>query len=220
MGQMAVFLEQENFRVRNDTNTANFPSGASWICTQNQTTPVYVVPQTTFRVRFTVNNSGSANWNDQAALFVSYKGAAYVHMDSTGNNGLQWDTAASVDVTNLGFTIDKGNMPIAGMSPGDSPSVADDGAYAEGDNTADAIIEQNGQSNIVLQTDEWTEIEVGLSTDGTVVDGDWWDLRLYKWGGGSPAAFDAYDFTPRIEVLDKPQRVAEFARLPEIIYRR
>ena len=59
MGAMNPFLVQEHYRTRDDT-TACDPGTPNWITTEDQTASEVIDVDTTFRIRFTVANTGDA----------------------------------------------------------------------------------------------------------------------------------------------------------------
>ena len=185
--EMNPRFDQVNFRVRSDTNTADGGT-PTWISTENQATNIVIDVDTTFRVRFVVQNDGTANTNDTLSLYAAKNGGAYTIVSTARNDGLK-SADASTDADST--SIATGNFVLT----------AGAGTAAAG------VYDESGSETLVVNSDTYTEIEFGLTIDSAQVnDGDYFDLRIYSDAdGGALTAFTdmtspgTYDNVPRIE---------------------
>ena len=176
-GGMAPLMEQEHFRVRNDTTAATSGGTPNWISTEDQATNIVVDPGQTFRIRFVAANSGTAQSSNLQQLYVSKNGGAYVFLGS--QTDIEADAAASSSSSGTTLTATTDFLLTAGTG------TAIDGDYQE-----------FGSTGLRIADGEYTEIEFGLIVNNGLVAGDEYSFRLYDNG----TAYDNFDFTPTIEV--------------------
>ena len=180
-------FDQVNFRVRSDTNTADGGT-PTWISTENQATNIVIDVDTTFRIRFTIQNDGNANTNDTLALYARKNGGTATVVSTARSDGIK-SADASTDADST--AIATGNFVLTA-----------------GAGTATAgVYDESGQETVVVNSDTYTEIEFGLTLDGAQLnDADYFEFFVYSDAdGGALTAFPlmvspgTYDNVPTIE---------------------
>ena len=179
-GGMAAIFEQEHFRVRSDTTTPQSGGTPTWISTEDQASNVLVPPDTTFRVRFAIANTGDSNAENNVFLGWNRNGTGWTVM-SAGGQLIEPSTAAST-VT----------APVDIVATGDFLLTAGTGTAIDGQYT------ESNFAQCRLSPGERSEVEFGLILDGAQVNGgDTIELRVYN-GISTPP--DVVDHVLTIEV--------------------
>jgi hypothetical protein len=173
-------LAQVHFRVRTDTATVDTAS-PTWAAAED--TSVSLAVETTFRIRFVVQNTGTAASTSPTVLRVSKNGGAYtaVTTSSGATLGAQSDSGASSDADEAG--INSANFRLTAGA-----GTANSGAYDE-----------TGSSTTAIGNGRYIEFEFGLilKTAGAA-GGNTFDFRVYN----NTTAFTTYTVTPRITCVD------------------
>ena len=182
-GGMVAVLEQEHYRVRDDTTVPGSGGTPNWISTQDQASVVTTPSDTTFRVRFVMANTGAANADAQLALYYQKNGTGGFSA-VTGSTPIQSaDASTAANATVLTAT-------------GDFLLTAGTGAALDGEYSEDNVVD------VRLADGEYTEVEFGLTIDSAqAIDGDEFQLRVYQ---GDGTAVDVVDFEPTMQVSDPP----------------
>ncbi len=171
---MATTLVQLQYRFRTDTLATN--TAATFGAALNTTYFPGILP---FRIRFTVNSTGSPSPSSQTYnLAVSKNSGAYGAIN--GSSGVLSSSAASASADNASIT--SAQLPV-----GTGVFIA--GQY---DNTGATAAQ-------TLPNGDYTEFEFGLILDFTNLNNsDTLDFRIYQ--NGTTTALNTYTQTPRVTV--------------------
>jgi hypothetical protein len=163
-------MEQEFYRIRDDTTAAN-PGTPNWITTENQSTREVIDVDKTFRIRFVIANTGTANaTNKTFQPYFKLGAASYAAVGA----------ATAVKYADAGSSTDGDTLTTANFQLTAGTGTASNGEYDENGTTG---------TNTVAQ-DDYTEFEFGLEIDGaSVSDADTIDIRVYM----DDAQLDTYD---------------------------
>jgi hypothetical protein len=167
---MNPFLEQNYYRIRDDTTAAD-PGTPNWITTENQSTREVIDVDTTFRIRFVVSNTGTGAANSPYQLYVNKNSTSYVAVTASSTGGAQSaDASSSADA----LALTTGNFQLT----------AGTGTAAAGE------YDETGETNANIANGNYVELEFGVTIPAAdVADGDTLDFRVYYNG----AAMDQYD---------------------------
>lgn len=178
MGAMNPFLNQHHTRIRSDNNSADGGT-PTWQTTENQSTALSWNTATAIRIRFGVENTGTATANQVRRMFVSRNGGSYTEVNATSSVCRTIDASSGADA----YSIATSNFLLT----------AGTGTALTGDYRDNA----NPSITANLAAGEYTEYEFGFEIiDADVNNGDTLDFRVYYNG----AAMDNYAHTPRISV--------------------
>jgi len=180
MTAMVAVYEQEHYRIRDDTTT---PDGGTpnWISDEDQATRTSIGTGGTFRIRFTIANTGNANTTPSFSVYYSYEGGTYTEVTATSTHVQVADASVAAD----GLAIATGNFVLT----------AGTGTARAGEYDEDGALTGN-----VLNAGDYSEVEYGLTIINTAVnDLDTLDFRVYQ----DDTAFDVYDTTALV-IVDKP----------------
>jgi hypothetical protein len=174
---MAIALVQAKFRFRTDASAVD--TAATWGAAENTNWNPSITPGDKFRLRFTINSTGStasasAAWN----LRVSKNGGAFTAITTTTRTlgVIAADASASAD--NTAITTNQ-------LTAGSGTRV--NGQYDE----------TGGTGAFALGATSYMELEYGLQVvPGTVAIGDTLDFRVYN----GTTALNTYTVTPRLTV--------------------
>ena len=174
--------DQVAFRFKADAETL---ASTTWLAAEN--TNISIVKSNKFRVRFECNETGGAGDTQADTRFGLYfqknGSGGYIQM------GLSTELQAGSTTTyfNQADTNDR-LTTTSGIDVG----------YAS--------INHVCVPGVVMGANETWELEYSLRFDtAAVVPGDYFDIRLYIWEGGTTyGTINAYDVTPRVTVATEP----------------
>jgi len=169
MGGGTPFTNQVHFRFRTDAETVD--ATPTWGSTEDQATYIPAL-DTAFRVRFTVENTGTTNMRSSRSLYYSLNGGAYVSVTTTSSVVRAVDAGASAD----GDAIATQRLTSA------------TGTWVNGE-----YDESGATSNFNLVDGNFTEFEYGIQViSADVSEGSNVALRIYN----SSSPMDNYAKTP------------------------
>lgn len=168
-------LRQNHFRFR--TGTDNADTGPwTWLAAEDAN--YYPGTDTNFRIRFALDNTGTAGPATNCQLRYSLNGAAYVSVTTTSNVIRSVDASTSTDDSNIATA----NFKLTAGS-----GTATIGRYDENGSTG----------NKTPSAGNYTEVEFGIVLrSADVANGDTIDLRCFD----ATTAYTTYNQTPRITV--------------------
>jgi hypothetical protein len=199
---MAITLVQQNFRIRTDATKAQAGTPV-WAAAQN--VQWNVVPDTAFRIRFSVADTGTTAASSQAySLFVSKNGGAFAQVPSTASTNPVFctDATAGASLNNSAITTS--------LLTGNTGTFLNVGVYNDTGTT----------SAFAITASHYVELEFGLKfQSGQVTNGDTFAFRVYQ---PSSVALNTYTNTPSLVVYtyapkNTPKRPdnAVFGGVPE-----
>lgn len=176
---MPVRLNQAEYRIRSDTTAFN-PGTPVWVTTQNQATPLNWPEAATFRIRFSIQNTGNqASSTSPWSIWVSRNAGAYSQVTTT-STAVRLDPTASSDAGVITLTTPQLTNP--------------GGTFLNGLATDD----NNATSPLSLPGSRYTEFEFGMRLVLLGVnDNDTLDFQVRLNGVTTNTT---YTITPRLTV--------------------
>jgi hypothetical protein len=180
---VAVTLVQQEYRVRTDATAAQGGTPV-WAAAQNISAGIAIAPNTTFRIRFAIADTGTTSASSQAySLFVSKNGGAYAQVPSSaGSNPVYCTDATSGGSAN--------NSAItSSLLTGASGSFSGVGVYNDSGTT----------SALTIANASYVELEFGLEfQSGQVANADTYAFRVYQ---PSSTVLNTYSQTPTLTIF-------------------
>jgi len=168
-------LNQVHYRIRTDTGAVD--ATPTWAAAED--TSISLAVETNFRIRFVVQNTGTADSSTPFILRVSKNGGAYTAVTTTSGATLGAQSADASTSTD-GTIIAPANYRLTAGAG----TLLGNGHYDE-----------NGSLSLAVGFGGYRELECGLilKTAGTA-NGNTFDFRIYI----NTTAFTTYGQTPRI----------------------
>jgi hypothetical protein len=167
-------MVQVRYRFR--TDAAAVDSTPTWAAAEN--TNYYPGLETAFRLRFTVNNTGTAAGAGPHIIRLSKNAGAYAAITTSSTAGVQ--------SVNAGASADEATIATANFRLTAGTGTALAGVYDE-----------TGSATKSITNGFYTELEYGLIIKtANVTGGDVLDFRIYN----STTAYTTYTQTPRIMI--------------------